>query len=175
MQPAPLVWPDRLAICAVAKPFVKGREGLRLKPYPDSGGVPTIGWGSTRYLDGRKVQLTDPAIRPDLAEVMLTVQLMAVIDDIHDDETRIPTVNQAAAIASLAYNCGEPAIAKSTLIRLFNAGDIAGAADQFLRWDHVREHGVLVEDAGLLARRKLERALFLTPDNGPLLEPSIAA
>lgn len=43
-------------------------EGERLKPYRDSGGVPTIGIGTTQYppdyLGGRKVRITDPSITP---------------------------------------------------------------------------------------------------------------
>lgn len=159
---APAAWPTDAEILDVAKPFIKAREALRLTAYPDSAGIPTIGYGSTRYLDNSPVKLGD-VIQPDLAEVLLTVHLMGVVDELREVEHRIPTANQAGAIASLAYNCGEPAIGASTLMKLFNAGDISGAADQFLRWDHVREQGKLVENQGLLNRRKLERALFLTP------------
>jgi lysozyme len=37
-------------------------EGLYLRPYLCPAGVPTIGVGSTRYLDGRAVSLADPPI-----------------------------------------------------------------------------------------------------------------
>ena len=58
-----------------------------------------------------------------------------------------------------AYNVGTGALQKSTLIKLLNAGDTQGAADQFLRWN--KAGGQVV--AGLTRRREAERKLFLTP------------
>ena len=54
----------------------------------------------------------------------------------------------------------------STLLRLLNQGDVQGAAAQFLVWDKIRIDGQLVEDQGLLNRRKAEKTLFLTPITG---------
>ena len=51
------------------------------------------------------------------------------------------------------------------LLAKFNAGDAAGAADQFLRWDKARIDGVLTPLPGLAARRRRERALFLDTSN----------
>ena len=38
-------------------------------------------------------------------------------------------------MVDLAYNNGVSAFHDSTLVRLFNAGDQAGAAEQFPRWN----------------------------------------
>ena len=38
------------------------REGLRLKPYLDTRGIPTIAMGNTYYLDGSKVTMEDCAL-----------------------------------------------------------------------------------------------------------------
>ena len=38
------------------------REGLKLKPYLDTKGVPTISMGNTYYLDGRSVTMRDRAL-----------------------------------------------------------------------------------------------------------------
>ena len=46
-------------ICQEAVDLIKNFEGLRLTPYLCSAGVPTIGYGSTFYEDGRKVSLQD--------------------------------------------------------------------------------------------------------------------
>jgi len=35
------------------------REGLKLKPYLDTEGIPTIAMGNTYYLDGKKVTMKD--------------------------------------------------------------------------------------------------------------------
>ena len=42
-------------------------EGLRLKPYLCSAGVPTIGYGSTFYPSGRKVTMQDKPITQETA------------------------------------------------------------------------------------------------------------
>lgn len=67
------------------------------------------------------------------------------------------TQYQFDAMACLAYNIGAAAFANSTLVRLFNAGDIQLAADQFLRWDKAGGKSV----KGLRRRRAAERALYL--------------
>lgn len=65
--------------------------------------------------------------------------------------------NQFSALVCLCYNIGSSALHGSTLMRLLNAGDVMGAADQFAVWNKV--DGVAVE--GLTRRRAAERALFL--------------
>lgn len=67
--------------------------------------------------------------------------------------------NQFDALVSFAYNCGLEALRTSTLLQKFNAGDVQGAADEFLKWDHAGGK----ELPGLLLRRKAEWKLFLTP------------
>lgn len=60
------------------------------------------------------------------------------------------------ALVSLAYNIGTRALATSTLLRMHNAGDKAGAAEQFGRWN--RAGGRVL--AGLVKRRGAEAALY---------------
>ena len=69
------------------------------------------------------------------------------------------TQSQFDALVSWAYNVGLGAAKQSTLMRLLNAGDVPGAADQFLRWN--RAGGVVLR--GLTRRREAERDLFLEP------------
>lgn len=158
-------FPNDTWVLDIAKPFVKAREGFRAAPYLDQAGLPTIGYGTRFYPSGKAVQMRDGPIDTGYAEVCLTSAMMKVLDQLRICESRAPTAHQAAAILSLAYNVGYVAIQHSTLMRLFNEGDDAGAANQFLRWDHVRENGEEVEDDGLYERRDLERSLYLTPDN----------
>jgi len=56
------------------------------------------------------------------------------------------------AYVSLAYNIGGTAFCSSTLVRLLNAGDYAGACKQILRWDRFKGHPV----RGLTLRRQRE-------------------
>lgn len=65
---------------------------------------------------------------------------------------------QLAMLTSLAYNIGINAFAGSTLLKLLNAGDYIGAADQFPRWN--KAQGKVMP--GLVTRRAAERANFLS-------------
>lgn len=64
---------------------------------------------------------------------------------------------QFDALVSFSYNCGAGALGSSTLLRLLNSGDYAGAAEQFGRF--IRSRGQVVP--GLITRRANERAMFL--------------
>ncbi|MNW08143.1 Lysozyme RrrD [compost metagenome] len=59
-------------------------------------------------------------------------------------------------MTSLAYNIGAKAFASSTLLRKFNAGDKAGAAAEFPRWN--RAGGRVMN--GLTNRRLDEQRVF---------------
>lgn len=157
---------------ALARPLIQKWESFSAKPYMCPAGKPTIGWGSTKYADGRKVTLQDKPIDQSFAGILLVAAMRRVRQDLQPCVTRIPTVHQAAALISLAYNVGVGAhdgvkgdLADSTLLAKFNGGDIKDAADQFLVWNKAHVDGVLEVLAGLTARRKDERSLFLTPDN----------
>ena len=132
--------------------LIKHFEGVRLKAYLDTGGVPTIGVGHTK---GVKMGQTaseaqvDAWLKEDLAHAEATV-LKLVKVKLSD--------NQFAALSSFVFNLGEGQFAKSTLLRKLNAGDYNGAADEFLRWN--KDNGKVI--AGLTRRREAERKLFLT-------------
>mgnify|MGYP001554484245 CR=1 FL=1 len=51
-------------------------------------------------------------------------------------------------------------------MKKFNAGDVAGAAAQFPRWNGARRQGAMTVLPGLVRRRAAERDLFETPDEG---------
>lgn len=69
------------------------------------------------------------------------------------------TANQLGALTSFAYNLGLGNLASSTLLRLLNQGDYAGAAAQFARWNKAAGRVL----AGLTKRRAAEAALFVKP------------
>mgnify|MGYP002136974346 CR=1 FL=1 len=64
---------------------------------------------------------------------------------------------QFDALCSLTFNIGIGALARSTLLRLLNGGDYAGAAAQFGRWNRAGKQIL----PGLIARREAERAMFV--------------
>lgn len=147
MQPA---WLD------YALPLIKAREGCRLTAYPDpgTGGAPwTIGYGCTGEGIGEGTRWTQAQ-----ADQSLVDRLTREVNPAVTAAVRVRlTPKMRAALTSLAYNIGVGAFARSTLVRLLNADDYAGAAEQFAVWR--RAGGKVL--AGLVARRAAERALFL--------------
>jgi lysozyme len=145
--------------------LIRQAEGLRLRAYPDpgTGGKPwTIGIGTTVYPDGRPVQRGDICTAQQ-ADEYLAHDLQGFERDVAA-MVRVPlTENQFASLVSLAYNVGIGALRGSTLLRLLNAGDYAGAANQFPRWN--RAAGRVLP--GLVKRRAAERDLFLSADSAP--------
>jgi len=133
-------------------------EGLRLKAYRDTGGIWTIGYGSTKDpYTGVSVKEGDAIsketaldwLNKDIKQRQVAIRKLV----------KVPvTANQLAALTSLAYNIGLGAFQRSTLLRLLNQkAPIQQVADQFLRWNKVNNQEV----KGLTNRRILERELFL--------------
>lgn len=85
-------------------------EGLRLKPYLCTAGVPTIGFGNTSYPNGKKVTLKDNSITLDEAEEMLADYvdrfIFPVIKKIFREFDTF-TDNRKIALCDMLYNLGE--------------------------------------------------------------------
>lgn len=139
--------------------LIKHFEGLRLTPYLCSAGVPTIGYGSTFYEDGRKVSLQDPPITKERAEELLkfTLDRIFIPSALRLCPVLIAEDNKLGAVVSFVYNLGAGRLQSSTLRRKINAELWEEAADQFLVWN--KGGGKVLK--GLDLRRKAERALFL--------------
>jgi lysozyme len=142
--------------------LIKEFEGLRLRAYRCPAGVLTIGYGTTVYPTGYKVQMGEQ-ITAEQAEEYLRSDLR----DFEREVERMVLVplnsNQFAALVSFAYNLGAEALRKSTLLRLLNAHNYAGAAEQFARWTYAAGKQL----PGLVRRRAAERALFIQTDITP--------
>ena len=139
------------------KAIIKQYEGFRAKPYLCPAGVPTIGYGATYYMDGRKVTLGDAAISEADGDKLLD-KMLVKYEDAVNRYVQVPiNQNQFDALVSFCYNVGQENLRNSTLLKKVNAKDFKGAADQFLRWN--RAGGKVL--AGLTKRRTDERKLFL--------------
>lgn len=101
--------------------FLIKEEGIILKPYRDSVGIPTIGIGCTYYENGQKVKMTDPPITRDRAiglfKNVLAAYEIAVWSNTRDDINQ----NQFDALVSICYNIGVNALKGSTLLKRVNA------------------------------------------------------
>lgn len=139
----------------IALPLTKTWESCRLTAYPDpvSGADPwTVGWGAT-----------GPSIGPDTvwtqvqADADLESRLNQIYVEIAPHCPAGATAVQIGACMDFAYNEGIHAFLTSTLLAEWRAGNVAGAAAQFLRWDIAGGHVV----QGLENRRADERRIFL--------------
>lgn len=140
--------------------LIKHFEGLRLTPYLCSAGVPTIGYGSTFYEDGRKVSLQDPPITKERAEELLqfTLNRQFIPATLRQCPVLVAHEKKLGAIVSFVYNLGAGRLQASTLRRKINAEEWDEASRQILVWNIA---GGKVSK-GLQLRREAERTLFLS-------------
>ena len=140
--------------------LVKEFEGFKAKAYICPAGVLTVGYGTTNRAGLPGVNITrDTVVTEAKAEAWLLAGLDKFGASIRPMIKAPINENQYGAFLSLAYNIGPGAFAKSSALRKFNAGDIAGAADAILLWN--KAGGKVMR--GLQRRRSAERALFLKP------------
>lgn len=149
------------AINKDALALIKQFEGLRLNAYPDpaTNGDPwTIGYGHTSAAGIPNVK-KGMKITALTAETILEDDIKAVAAGVRKLVTAPLNENQFGALVSFAFNLGLTNLSTSTLLRKLNAGDYAGAAAEFPRWN--RAAGKVMK--GLTRRREAEQELFLTP------------
>lgn len=158
--------------------LIKSFEGLALKPYLCPAGVPTIGYGSTFYEDGKKVTLKDKPITEARATELLLHEVAVsekYVDTFCQDKIN---QNQFDALVSFAYNAGPNALKSSTLLVKLNKNvKDPTIKDEFLKWckadgthngkddDNdglIDEAGEKQELGGLLKRRTAEAALYFS-------------
>ncbi len=138
--------------------FVARWEGFRALPYRDIAGQWTVGYGH-RLAPGETMH----SVSEESARALLASELTSIREAVDSMVHVSLTPGQREALVDFAYNLGLESLRRSTLLRLLNSGDYAGAADQFLRWDHYRDAaGREVVSAGLKLRRTAERTLFLS-------------
>ena len=133
-------------------------EGLKLKPYLCSANVPTIGYGSTYYENGKKVSLADSKISKERA-----VQLFENTVSTYEKGvlkllgTTKVNQNQFNALVSFAYNLGLKSLGNSTLLKVvkLNPND-KKISIEFGKW--VNAGGKKL--SGLVRRRNAESDLY---------------
>ncbi|MDR3526777.1 MAG: lysozyme [Rhizomicrobium sp.] len=157
-------WPGDSAVFPFCMPLIKKFEGFRAAPYKDSAGIPTIGYGTILYPTGKAVTMTDKPVTEADATGFLSYQMSLKSKAIGPMLQKPASLHQAAAMLSLTYNIGTAAFQSSTVLKMFNAGNIQAAADAFLMWDKATVDGQRVVIEGLHNRRLAEQAIFLAAD-----------
>ena len=143
-------------------PIIKRFEGLKLKAYLCPAGLPTIGYGNTRYEDGSTVKLGEQ-ITIDRADKLL-MHTVAQFERQVDTLVTVPiNANQLGALTSFAFNVGIGNFQRSTLRRLVNANPSNPAIrTEMMKWN--KAGGKVLN--GLTRRRQAEADLYFTPING---------
>lgn len=140
----------------VGRDFLANEEGIKLKPYRDSVGIPTIGIGCTYYPGGKKVTMLDkplPSIQAAwyLFDKVNENFLLTVYSTTRDDINQ----NQFNALVSLCYNIGTGAFKSSTVLKLVNNNpNDPKIAAAFEMWKNAGGKPVL------LGRRRREAKLY---------------
>lgn len=133
-------------------------EGFSSCPYKDSIGIPTIGIGTTHYPDGKKVSMEDDCISKDAAKYYAQKYIGGSEDLISQFKLPI-NQNQFNALVSFAYNIGNTAFRKSTLLsKVIKNPNDPTIKNEFLKWN--KAGGLII--GGLTNRRLKEAKLYFS-------------
>jgi lysozyme len=139
--------------------FIARFEGCVLKMYNDPTGNATIGVGHLIHMG--KINGREPVeFRNGITRKRALALLMSDADKAARGVRRLIKVplkqHQLDALVSFTFNCGEGALASSTLRKRLNRGEYAAVPQELNKW--VMSGGRRLE--GLVRRRKAEGALF---------------
>jgi lysozyme len=149
-----------LDVSAGGLSLIASFEGWRGDLYDDVAGNATIGYG--HLVHAGPVTAADRGgpygngITQAQGLALLHGDAARMVEAVRSSVTVPLTQDQFDALVSFTYNVGAGAFEGSTLLRLLNAGDYAGARAQFAVWD--KAGGQVVP--GLVRRRAAEAALF---------------
>jgi lysozyme len=140
--------------------FVKSFEGYHRRlpngdcvAYLCPANVVTIGYGCTEGIKRGMVWTHAQALQAlenELSKFEAAVNRLVTVEI---------NQNEFDALVSFAYNCGEGALARSSILKQLNAGNREAAARGFALWN--RGGGRVLP--GLVRRRRDEAAMFLRP------------
>lgn len=148
-----LKYPRNMRISQKCEDKIKEREGFYLNAYLCPKGIPTIGWGHTGLVDGKKIELGMTITKAKAQE--LFEQDVAAVEKPLANEPFANRLSQGQwdALVSFIYNVGWGKYKKSTLRKRINE-DInhADIPNQFRRWN--KSNGEVLD--GLVKRREWE-------------------
>lgn len=135
--------------------FIHSFEGCELTAYkPLKTDVWTIGWGTTVYPNGKRVQQGDKITQAQ-ADEYFKFDLKRFEDTVNEVITVPMTQNLFDALVSLVYNIGIGAFKGGSVDDKINSGDMVGA---YATWaKYVNSGGKRIE--GLVRRRNAEIAM----------------
>ena len=158
-----------MRVSDAGKSLIKHFEGVHRRPYLCPAILWTVGVGRVLYPEQNQLKIPERKAYPlrsehdkdwsdDAIDLLFDADLLrfesGVLRLCPDSAL---SQGQFDALVAFSFNCGLGALQASTLRRLYNAGDVEGAADEFPKWN--KGGGRVL--AGLTRRRLEERNLFL--------------
>lgn len=132
--------------------LVKTFEGLRLKPYKDAVGFPTIGYGHKILPGEGDLSSITFAHADDLLNLDLSIAARAVLK-----YTSVSLKeNQLASLISFVFNLGSGTYQRSTLRMKLNRGDYKAVPSELKRY--IYASGIKLP--GLVRRREAESFIW---------------
>jgi lysozyme len=157
-------------VSEAGKQLIRSFEGIHRRPYLCPALLWSIGIGRVLYPEQNKLKIPERKaypLRPEHDKEWSDEAIDLLFDaDLLRFESgvlrlcpdAVASQSQFDALVAFSFNCGLGALQASTLRRLYNAGDIEAAADEFLKWNKVAGR----VSRGLTRRRTEERELFLS-------------
>lgn len=139
----------------LGKTIIAETEGLENHIYLDVAGYPTICVGHRIMSEPEMLKFSKGASDAECYELM--EKDLTRFENAVNNYVKVPICQaQFDALVSFSFNVGTGAFKNSTLLRLLNAADFDGAADEFRKW---RKAGGRVV-RGLENRRGIEKRAF---------------
>lgn len=158
-----------MRVSDVGKQLIKDFEGVHRRPYLCPAILWTVGVGRVLYPEQNKLKIPERKTYPlkpehdkewsdEAIDLLFSADLLKYSSGVlRLCPDSVTSQSQFDALVVFSFNCGLGALQASTLRRLYNAGDIEGAAAEFLKWN--KGGGRVLP--GLTRRRLAEQALFL--------------
>jgi lysozyme len=152
------------------KQLIKDFEGVHRRPYLCPAILWTVGVGRVLYPEQNKLKIPERKTYPlrpehdkewsdDAVDLLFDADLLRFESGVlRYCPNSAFSQSQFDALVAFSFNCGLGALQASTLRRLYNSGDITGAAAEFLKWNKGGGRVLL----GLTRRRLAEQAMFLS-------------
>lgn len=159
-----------MRVSDAGKQLIKDFEGVHKRPYLCPAILWTVGVGRVLYPEQVKFKIPERKtfpLRPEhdkewsdeAIDLLFDADLLKFESGVlrHCPDSAL-SQSQFDALVAFSFNVGLGALQASTLRRLYNAGDIDGAAAEFPKWN--KGGGRVLP--GLTRRRLAEQALFLS-------------
>ena len=146
---------------AIVMHFTPTHEGREYKPYLDVGNVWTACEGITGGIDPNHIYT-------DAECDQLKAQRIRRAEAAVDRHVKVEmTANRRAALIDWTFNLGEGSLARSSMLKKLNAGDVVGACRAILDWMYVGGKDCREKKnkcGGIVTRRQWQHDMCMKPD-----------